>query len=149
PDKIDPVKNPPPKEQEGRRAADPSGRQGSLAALARNDPEVAKLLAARNAPMTAYTASAPTSLGQAAKTILALLQQFPDSKPVGGREPLLTHSPAQGGAQASGQNAAGAGVGGQGAPTQAGANLDPRAIQALMARGGADGGTGSTAANAA
>lgn len=99
-DKLDPVKNPPPKESEAaRRAQDQGGRQGGLAALARNDPEIAKLLAARNAPMTAYTASAPTTLGQAAKTILALLQQFPDARPaVPGRAPLFAQSPGQGAA---------------------------------------------------
>src|SRR5690606_36053017 len=58
PDKIDPIKNPPPKEQEGvRRGGEQGGRQAGLAALARNDPEIAKLLAARNAPMMGFTAS--------------------------------------------------------------------------------------------
>jgi len=97
PDKTEALKNPPPKDQEGARQS--QGRQSGLAALARNNPEVARLLAARNAPMTSYTASAPTSLGQAAKAILALLHQFPDAKPaVSGRAPLLTHSPGQGSA---------------------------------------------------
>lgn len=96
PEKNDAVKNPPPKGEEGARQP-PQGRQGALAALARNDPEIAKLLASRNAPMTSYTASAPTSLGQAAKTILALLQQFPDARPmVTGRAPLFPAAPGQG-----------------------------------------------------
>src|SRR5690606_8317858 len=70
PDKTDPTQNPPPKGQEGARQADGrGGRQAGLAELTRSNPEIAKLLAARNAPMTSYTASAPTTLGQAAKTI--------------------------------------------------------------------------------
>lgn len=144
PDKVDPAQNPPPKEQEGSRQAQAQGRQ--LAALARNDPEIARLLAARNAPMTGYTASAPTSLGQAAKTILALLQQFPDARPaVSGRAPLLSHSPAQGGQTGAGQ---GTGTAPGSPPASAqpvGGNLDPRAVQALMARAaGGEGGQQTT-----
>src|SRR5690606_22235057 len=83
-----------------RRANDQGGRQ-ALGALARNDPEIARLLAARNAPMTAYTASAPTSLGNAAKAILALFQQFPDARPAAsGRAPLLASPPGQADARA-------------------------------------------------
>lgn len=144
PDKVDPAQNPPPKEQEGSRQAQAQGRQ--LAALARNDPEIARLLAARNAPMTGYTASAPTSLGQAAKTILALLQQFPDARPaVSGRAPLLSHSPAQGGQTGAGQ---GTGTAPGSPPASAqpvGGNLDPRSVQALMARAaGGEGGQQTT-----
>lgn len=141
PDKVDPAKNPPPKEHEGARRPNEQGsRQAGLAALARNDPEIAKLLAARNAPMTSYTASAPTTLGQAAKTILALLQQFPEARPaVTGRAPLLGQAPGQGGAGAgtagsSGALAGGTGAGGQPAATPVGGNLDPRAVEALMQR---------------
>src|SRR5690606_25412812 len=131
----------PPKEHEGaRRAQDQSGRQGGLAALARNNPEIAKLLAARNAPMTSFTASAPTSLGQAAKTILALLQQFPDAKPVvTGRAPLLGHSPGQAGG-ASGQGGGLPGAAGQASAAPVGGHLDARAIQALMQRAAGEGG---------
>jgi len=146
PDKVDPAKNPPPKEQEGaRRAQDQGGRQAGLAALARNDPELAKLLAARNAPMTGYTASAPTTLGQAAKTILALLQQFPDAKPaVNGRAPLLNQPPGHAGASTP------AGAAAQSGAASSGGNLDPRAIQALMQRAGGDASpAGTTSARAA
>src|SRR5690606_26100564 len=159
PDKIDPVKNPPPKEHEGaRRANEQGGRQAGLAALARNDPEIAKLLAARNAPMTSYTASAPTTLGQAAKTILALLQQFPEARPaVPGRAPLLGHPPGQGGMGGAGSGSAmaggsagaltgGSGAAGQPAAAPVGGNIDPRAVEALMQR--AAGGGNAQAANA-
>lgn len=102
-DKIDPIKNPPPKEHEGaRQVREQSGRQAGLAALTRNDPEIAKLLAARNAPMAGYTASAPTSLGLAAKAILALLQQFPDGAAARGRAPLLAQGTPAGAAGAAG-----------------------------------------------
>src|SRR5690606_13840644 len=108
-------------------------------ALAKNDPEIAKLLAARNAPMTSYTASAPTSLGQAAKTILALLQNFPNVQPtVTGRAPLLVQAPGQSasgsGTPGSGSTAGGsalAGDGGTAAARPVGGNLDPRAAGAL------------------
>lgn len=142
PDKTDAVKNPPPKDQEGARQS--QGRQGGLAALARNNPEIARLLAARNAPMTSYTASAPTSLGQAAKTILALLHQFPDARPaVTGRAPLLSHSPGQSGPGAAAQGAAGA-TGNPATANPVAGNLDPRAVEALMQR--AAGGSTQTAA---
>ncbi|NLC35337.1 MAG: flagellar hook-length control protein FliK [Alcaligenaceae bacterium] len=142
PDKTDAAKNLPPKEQEAARQ--PQGRQSGLAALARNDPEIARLLAARNAPMTAYTASAPTTLGQTAKTILALFQLFPDARPaVTGRTPLLSHAPGQ--QAATGQNAAAApgAAGGTTAANPAAGNLDPRAVEALMQRA-AGGGQAST-----
>ena len=151
PDKTDPLKNPPPKGEEGARQL-PQGRHGGLAALARNDPELARLLAARNAPMTGYTASAPTTLGQAAKTILALLQQFPDVRPtVTGRAPLLGNPPgqgqptgttgqpgtAQGGSAAGAANPGTAGTAGEHRPV--GGNLDPRAIEALTQRAAGSG----------
>jgi Flagellar hook-length control protein FliK. len=147
PDNVDPAKNPPPKEHEGARAAnDQGGRQAALKALTRNDPEIAKLLAARNAPMTAYTASAPTSLGNAAKAILALFHQFPEARPaVPGRAPLFSHTPGQasgatpqGSGTLTGSMSAGAGTAGSPAPG-VGGQLDPRAIQALteQAQGGA------------
>jgi len=141
PEKTDAAKNPPPKEHEGaRRPQDQGGRQGGLAALARNDPEIAKLLAARNAPMTGYTASAPTSLGLAAKTILALLQQFPEARPaITGRAPLLGQSPGQAGAGAAGQAGGMAGAAGQAAAAPVGDLLDPRAVQALMQRAAGEG----------
>jgi len=143
PDKTDPAQNPPPKEQEGsRRAQEQGGRQAGLAALARNNPEIAKLLAARNAPMTAYTASAPTTLGQAAKTILALLQHFPDARPaVSGRAPLLGQSPGQGsssGPSGPGLQVSAPIVQAQGHPT---GNPDPRTVQATTQRAGGESGS--------
>lgn len=154
PDKVDPTKNPPPKEQEARRSPE-QGARGGLAALARNDPEIAKLLAARNAPMTAYTASAPTTLGQAAKTILALLQQFPDARPsVTGRAPLLNQAPGQGGGAAGTQGGAagtqsGATGSGQAAANPVNHTLDPRAVQAITQRGAGEGGAQAGQANQA
>lgn len=141
PEKTDAAKNPPPKEHEGaRRPQDQGGRQGGLAALARNDPEIAKLLAARNAPMTGYTASAPTSLGLAAKTILALLQQFPEARPaIAGRAPLLGQSPGQPGAGTAGQAGGMPGAAGQAAAAPVGDLLDARAVQALMQRAAGEG----------
>src|SRR5690554_3849239 len=136
PEKTDPLKNPPPKSKEGGRQ--PANRQQALLSLARNDPEIAKLLAARNAPMTGFTASAPTILGQAAKTILALLHQYPDARPaVTGRAPLLGQPPGQGAAGAAGAGPAAGALAGQIA-TAVGGNLDPRAVAAIMQRAGGD-----------
>lgn len=151
PEKTDPLKNPPPKSEEGGRQ--PANRQQALLSLARNDPEIAKLLAARNAPMTSYTASAPTSLGQAAKTILALLQSYPNVQPaVAGRAPLLASAPGQNapGSQAQGgTSASGAAAGGETAAARpVGGNLDPRAVEAIMQRA-AGGGQGPAQAAAA
>ena len=158
PDKVDPTKNPPPKEQEGaRRAPEQGPRQGSLAALLRSDPDIAKLLAARNAPMTSYTASAPTSLGQAAKTILALLQQYPEAKPaITGRAPLFGQPPGQGSGAATPGQAGGTGgshgvPGGTAGTGQPGTGtIDPRAVEALTQRAGGEGGgqAGQTAQSA-
>lgn len=61
------------------------------------------------------TASAPTTLGTTARTILALLAQYPEAAPaVQGRAPLWS-ADAQGG-----QQAGGAAPGGQSAPAQSG-----------------------------
>lgn len=149
PEKTEALQNPAPKEQEGARQS--QGRQGSLAALARNNPEIAKLLAARNAPMTNFTASAPTTLGQAAKTILALLQQFPDARPaVSGRVPLLPQAPTPGGGSqptnSQGSTATSGGTTGP-AARPVGGNLDPRAVEAIAQR--AAGGGNQPAAGAA
>src|SRR5690606_20223740 len=71
-------------EQHGRGAID----------KARLDARSAAWLLARNTPNTATTPSAPTTLGQAAKTILALLANFPEqSATIQGRRPLLTGQP--------------------------------------------------------
>ncbi|HUG59238.1 MAG TPA: flagellar hook-length control protein FliK [Candidimonas sp.] len=61
---------------------------------AKLDARAAEILAARSAPSTSTTASAPTSLGHAARTILALLANFPDqAPPVQGKMPLLDANP--------------------------------------------------------
>jgi hypothetical protein len=65
------------------------------------------------------TASAPTTLGTTARTILALLAQFPEAAPaVQGRAPLWSGTGADGQApgQPAGQPAAGAGQAGAGNP---------------------------------
>lgn len=69
------------------------------------------------------TASAPTTLGTTARTILALLAQFPEAAPaVQGRAPLWSgngadgQAPGQSAGQAAGQPAAGAGQAGAGNP---------------------------------
>lgn len=60
------------------------------------------LLAARSAPATSSTPSAPTTLGSAARTILALLASYPDqAPPIAGKTPLAltgTTAPATGSA---------------------------------------------------
>lgn len=58
---------------------------------ARLEARSAALLLARDAPNTTSTPSAPTTLGHAAKTILALLAGYPElSASVQGRQPLLS-----------------------------------------------------------
>lgn len=52
------------------------------------------ILAGRNQPATSSTPSAPTSLGSAARAILALLQSFPDQAPaLTGKSPLVGADP--------------------------------------------------------
>ncbi|RTZ47568.1 flagellar hook-length control protein FliK [Candidimonas sp. SYP-B2681] len=61
---------------------------------AKIDARMAELLAARSAPDTSTTKSAPTSLGHAARTILALLANSPEQAPaVLGQRPLLPNNP--------------------------------------------------------
>ncbi len=61
---------------------------------AKLDTLAAEILAARSAPNTSTTKSAPTSLGHAARTILALLANHPDQPAaVQGKAPLLIASP--------------------------------------------------------
>ena len=73
------------------RATEHATQQGRGAVdKARLDARTAELLLARNAPSTSTTPSAPTTLGHAAKTILALLANFPDvAAAVQGKRPLL------------------------------------------------------------
>ena len=74
-----------------RAQAENPGRQG--VERGKLDPRTAELLLGRNAASTLTTPSAPTRLGFAAQTILALLAAYPDQSPVvQGRRPLL-HTP--------------------------------------------------------
>lgn len=60
------------------------------------DARAAALLGGRAAVSTSATPSAPTSLGAAARSILALLASYPDQSPaVRGSSPLLQHAGAQ------------------------------------------------------
>ncbi|MFW7342497.1 flagellar hook-length control protein FliK [Pollutimonas sp. H1-120] len=114
-------------EQQGRGAVD----------KARLDARTAALLLGSNLTNTATTPSAPTTLGQAARTILALLANYPEqAAALQGKQPLLqtrpnplvdarAQSPGQApvdgaqqtagrGAGAAGQSAAGAAAAGSG-----------------------------------
>jgi hypothetical protein len=76
------------------RATSQAEQQGRGAiAKARLDARSAALLLNSNLPNTATTASAPTTLGQAARTILALLASFPEQAAVQGKRPLLQTRP--------------------------------------------------------
>ncbi|NYT61946.1 flagellar hook-length control protein FliK [Alcaligenaceae bacterium] len=111
---------------------------------ARIDARAAEILAARSAPSTSTTQSAPTSLGHAARTILALLANFPDqAAAVQGKTPLLTANPRSansnpGNAPATGGNIARA-------ETTATLNRGPGIVAAPSASGAA-GPLGATAA---
>ncbi len=86
------------------------------------------LLAARNQPATSSTPSAPTTLGAAAKAILALLMNYPDKAPaLTGKSPLLDPhaNPGQGQAGGAAPGATGGPAnpaGGANSPTPAAAN---------------------------
>lgn len=70
---------------------------------AKVDARAAEILAARSAPSTSTTASAPTSLGHAARIILALLANFPDQPAAAqGKAPLLGTNPRAGDTDRSG-----------------------------------------------
>src|SRR5690606_12154380 len=82
-------------------------RQGVERAML--DPRSADALLGRNAETNLTTPSAPTRLGFAAQTILALLAAFPEqSAAIQGRRPLLTTPPGGGGQQAGGTGQSGA-----------------------------------------
>lgn len=84
--------------------------------------------AERPAPETSATASAPTTLGRAAKTILALLSLFPEKAPsVAGRAPLMQHgSPKAGGTAGQAGPAAGqSGTVAQGSPPSSQTGAQP------------------------
>lgn len=80
------------------RVLDQSRQQGNQQPVdrAKFDARAAALLAGRSLANTTATASAPTSLGQAARTILALLANYPDANPaVQGKAPMLNLKPGQ------------------------------------------------------
>ncbi|HUH60916.1 MAG TPA: flagellar hook-length control protein FliK [Candidimonas sp.] len=121
--------------------AEQQGRPG--VERARLDARMAALLAARNAPDTATTRSAPTVLGHAAKTILALLAKYPDQTAVQGKTPLLTgqaREPA-GARIASGANTAVVNSSRADSPVMA-----SRAQQTAFAAAGSNPGASATAA---
>lgn len=80
------------------RVLDQSKQQGNQHAVDRGkfDARAAALLAGRGLITTTAIPSAPTSLGQAARAILALLANYPDlSAAIQGKTPLLNHRPGQ------------------------------------------------------
>ncbi|MBB5213370.1 hypothetical protein HNQ49_000036 [Parapusillimonas granuli] len=116
------------------RAASQAGQQGRQSVdKAKLDARAAELLQARNAPNTAFTPSAPTTLGRAARTILALLTLYGDQPAaVQGRRPLL-----------GGQGQAGAGT------DPAGAARQNEIASASRAQAGAPGGAEAGSAKGA
>lgn len=102
------------------------------------------------------TASAPTTLGTTARTILALLAQYPEAAPpVQGRAPLWAGQPAGNapagapGAQAPAAQPGQAAQAGQPAPAPAPANPPPALPAALSPAAAATGATAQTAAHPA
>ncbi|NYT65031.1 flagellar hook-length control protein FliK [Alcaligenaceae bacterium] len=87
------------------RAQEQSRQQGQHAVdRAKLDAKTAALMGSRGLLSTATTASAPTSLGTAARAILALLANFPDQNPaVLGKAPLLNQKPGEPSAMLTGQ----------------------------------------------
>ncbi|CAM3746140.1 flagellar hook-length control protein FliK [Castellaniella denitrificans] len=104
-----------PAQRHPREAVDQAsqqGRQQAAVGKAVRDMKLDNLLG-RGTTFHGTTQSAPTTLGYAARIILALLNQFPqDGQAVRGQSPLL---PNAGGAPSAGGNAAGL-PGGAGAP---------------------------------
>ncbi len=100
---------------------------------AKLDARAAALLASRGLVSTTATPSAPTSLGQAARAILALLANYPGQSPdIQGKTPLLNHKPGT----AVGQQAnTAAGAGAQRA--DAGAGTGRAAVSASTSGGAA------------
>ncbi len=124
PERADPAQNETHRQtRDGVDRAMAQSEQPSRQAIdrARIDARAAELLAARSAPSTSTTKSAPTSLGHAAKVILALLANFPDeAPPVQGKAPLLGGG-GQRPAEAS-NSSPNAGASGSTANTSSGAN---------------------------
>lgn len=114
---------------------------------ARLEARNAALLLARGGPNTASTPSAPTTLGYAARTILALLAGYPDlSASVQGRQPLLDRSAQQGGAW---RGNAGTATGTGGSASQPSGTQQPTATDRSGRASGAAGPGNAAAANTA
>jgi hypothetical protein len=158
PERADPVQNSmtrDPREGVDKARAQSEGRQqvgkGQL------DPRAAALLAARGAANTTATGSAPTTLGPAARIILALLANHSgEATAVQGRSPLLRAAPGGlitgGNLQSGVAGTSGSGTSSQGttaagatpsSPAAAGTSAGPSvAATAAVSAGGA---TGSSA----
>src|SRR5690554_713019 len=141
-----------PREAVERAAAATEPNARNAIDKARLEARNAALLLARGGPNAATTPSAPTALGHAAKTILALLANYPDlTASVQGRQPLLDRgtqpSTAGRGAGSTGGNAATGAPAGSSSPA-AGAS---RGTGAEAAQGGSNtaGATAGRASGAA
>ncbi len=119
---------------------------------AKLDARAAEILAARSAPNTSTTKSAPTSLGHAARTILALLANHPDQPAaVQGKSPLLLANPRSGtSAHTAGPNAAtgNAAKTGSAATSIRGQNINASTAAGAGTNTAAAGSTSATAAAA-
>ncbi|MGB3287878.1 MAG: flagellar hook-length control protein FliK, partial [Burkholderiaceae bacterium] len=130
-------------EQQGRGAVD----------RARMDVRTAALLLSGKLTDSAATPSAPTTLGRTARTILALLANYPEqAAAVQGRQPLLQArpNPTDAQAQTAGQGQAGAGNAGQaGAPAASLASpmAAPTAASTSASTGSAATATGANTAS--
>ena len=115
--------------------ANQQGRQQAAVGKAVRDMRLDNLLG-RSTTFQGSTQSAPTTLGYAARIILALLNQFPqDGQAVRGQSPLL---PNAGGGPAAGGNAAGsptgAGASATGAPTAGASSAQPGGVAQAWAQ---------------
>lgn len=110
--------------------ANQQGRQQAAVGKAVRDMKLDNLLG-RNTTFHGTTQSAPTTLGYAARIILALLNQFPrDGQAVRGQSPLL---PNTGGGPATSGNAAGL-PGGAGAPAPGASSAQPGGVSQAWAQ---------------
>jgi hypothetical protein len=97
-----------------------------------------ELLASRNRPATSSTPSAPTTLGTAAKAILALLMNYPEkAPPLAGKSPLLDAAPQPGQDQAGTAGRAAQGATGGPANPAGGANNQANTATAANPAGAA------------
>jgi len=127
-----------PTQRHPREAVDQTsqqGRQQAAVGKAVRDMRLDNLLG-RSTTFHGSTQSAPTTLGYAARIILALLNQFPqDGQAVRGQSPLL---PNAGGGPAAGGNAAGlpagAGASATGAPAAGASSAQPGGVAQAWAQ---------------